>query len=175
MNEYLLGNYAPVTKEINETDLKVTGNIPKDLSGLLLRNGPNPMSALNEETHHWFMGQGMLHGIRLDSGNALWYKNKSVDGNDSIANTSVISHAGKIYAIVEAGGYPVEIDQELNSLNTKPFYGDENRGFTAHPKLDPNTGELHAMCYDYANKFETIDYVVIDKNGSHKKTQTIPF
>ena len=175
MNEYLLGNYAPVTKEINETDLKVTGNIPKDLSGLLLRNGPNPMSALNEETHHWFLGQGMLHGIRLDSGNALWYKNKSVDGNDSIANTSVISHAGKIYAIVEAGGYPVEIDQELNSLNTKPFYGDENRGFTAHPKLDPNTGELHAMCYDYANKFETIDYVVIDKNGSHKKTQTIPF
>ena len=99
MNEYLLGNYAPVTKEINETDLKVTGNIPKDLSGLLLRNGPNPMSALNQETHHWFLGQGMLHGIRLDSGNALWYKNKSVDGNDSIANTSVISHAGKIYAL----------------------------------------------------------------------------
>ena len=31
----------------------------------------------------------MLHGIRLDSGNALWYKNKLVDGNDSVANTSV--------------------------------------------------------------------------------------
>ena len=59
-NEYLQGNYAPVSKEINETRLKVTGNIPKDLSGLLLRNGPNPMSALNEETHHWFIGQGML-------------------------------------------------------------------------------------------------------------------
>ena len=121
------------------------------------------------------MGQGMIHGIRLDCGNALWYKNKSVNGNDSLANTSVISHAGKIYAIVEAGSYPVEIDQELNSLDTKPFYDNKNEGFTAHPKLDPRTGELHAMCYDYANKFNTIDYVVIDKNGLHKKTQTIPF
>ena len=133
------------------------------------------MSSVNEKKHHWFLGEGMLHGIRLDSGNALWYKNKLVDGNDSVANTSVISHAGKIYAIVEAGGNPVEIDKDLNSLDTKPFYGDKNAGFTAHPKLDPDTNELHAMCYDYANNFDTVDYVVIDQNGSHKKTQSIPF
>ena len=174
-NYYLQGNYAPVKNLISETGLKVTGQIPKDLSGLFVRNGPNPMSSVNEKKHHWFLGEGMLHGIRLDSGNALWYKNKLVDGNDSVANTSVISHAGKIYAIVEAGGYPVEIDQDLNSLNTKPFYGDKNAGFTAHPKLDPDTNELHAMCYDYANNFDTVDYVVIDQNGSHKKTQSIPF
>ena len=174
-NYYLQGNYAPVNNIISETGLKVTGEIPKDLSGLLLRNGPNPMSSVNEKKHHWFLGEGMLHGIRLDSGNALWYKNKLVDGNDSNANTSVISHSGKIYAIVEAGGYPVEIDQELNSLNTKPFYGDRNAGFTAHPKIDPDTNEMHAMCYDYANNFDTIDYVVVDQTGSHKKTQTIPF
>ena len=174
-NYYLQGNYSPVKNLISETGLKVTGQIPKDLSGLFVRNGPNPMSSVNEKKHHWFLGEGMLHGIRLDSGNALWYKNKLVDGNDSNANTSVISHSGKIYAIVEAGGYPVEIDQDLNSLNTKPFYGDKNAGFTAHPKLDPDTNELHAMCYDYANNFDTVDYVVIDQNGSHKKTQSIPF
>ena len=174
-NYYLQGNYAPVKNLISETGLKVTGQIPKDLSGLFVRNGPNPMSSVNEKKHHWFLGEGMLHGIRLDSGNALWYKNKLVDGNDSVANTSVISHAGKIYAIVEAGGNPVEIDKDLNSLNTKPFYGDKNAGFTAHPKLDPDTNELHAMCYDYANNFDTVDYVVIDQNGSHKKTQSIPF
>ena len=174
-NYYLQGNYAPVKNLISETGLKVTGQIPKDLSGLFVRNGPNPMSSVNEKKHHWFLGEGMLHGIRLDSGNALWYKNRLVDGNNSNANTSVISHAGKIYAIVEAGGYPVEIDQDLNSLNTKPFYGDRNAGFTAHPKLDPDSNELHAMCYDYANNFDTIDYVVIDQNGEHKKTQSIPF
>ena len=174
-NYYLQGNYAPVKNIISETGLKVTGQIPKDLSGLFVRNGPNPMSSVNEKKHHWFLGEGMLHGIRLDSGNALWYKNKLVDGNDSNANTSVISHGGKIYAIVEAGGYPVEIDQDLNSLNTKPFYGNSNEGFTAHPKIDPDTNEMHAMCYDYANNFDTVNYVVIDQNGSHKKTQSIPF
>ena len=174
-NYYLQGNYAPVKNLISETGLKVTGQIPKDLSGLFVRNGPNPMGAVNEKKHHWFLGEGMLHGIRLDSGNALWYKNKLVDGNDSIANTSVISHGGKIYAMVEAGGYPVEIDQDLNSLNTKPFYGNSNEGFTAHPKIDPDTNEMHAMCYDYANNFDTVNYVVIDQNGSHKKTQSIPF
>ena len=174
-NYYLQGNYAPVKNLISETGLKVTGQIPKDLSGLFIRNGPNPMSSVNEKKHHWFLGEGMLHGIRLDSGNALWYKNKLVNGNDSNANTSVISHAGKMYAIVEAGGYPVEIDQDLNSLNSKPFYGDRNSGFTAHPKIDPDTNEMHAMCYDYANNFDTVDYVVIDKNGSHKKTQSLPF
>ena len=174
-NYYLQGNYAPVKNLISETGLKVTGQIPKDLSGLFVRNGPNPMSSVNEKKHHWFLGEGMLHGIRLDSGNALWYKNKLVNGNDSNANTSVISHAGKMYAIVEAGGYPVEIDQDLNSLNSKPFYGDRNSGFTAHPKIDPDTNEMHAMCYDYANNFDTVDYVVIDQNGSHKKTQSLPF
>ena len=174
-NYYLQGNYAPVKNLISETGLNVTGQIPKDLSGLFVRNGPNPMSSVNEKKHHWFLGEGMLHGIRLDSGNALWYKNKLVDGNDSNANTSVISHGGKIYAIVEAGGYPVEIDQDLNSLNTKPFYGNRNEGFTAHPKIDPDTNEMHAMCYDYANNFDTVNYVVIDQNGSHKKTQSIPF
>ena len=174
-NYYLQGNYAPIKNLISETGLKVTGQIPKDLSGLFVRNGPNPMSSVNEKKHHWFLGEGMLHGIRLDSGNTLWYKNKLVNGNDSNANTSDISHAGKMYAIVEAGGYPVEIDQDLNSLNSKPFYGDRNSGFTAHPKIDPDTNEMHAMCYDYANNFDTVDYVVIDKNGSHKKTQSLPF
>ena len=57
-NVYLQGNYAPVKKEIIETGLKVTGNIPQDLSGLFLRNGSNPLSVPNEETHHWFMGTG---------------------------------------------------------------------------------------------------------------------
>ena len=63
-NYYLQGNYAPVNNIISETGLKVTGEIPKDLSGLLLRNGPNPMSSVNEKKHHWFLGEGMLHGIR---------------------------------------------------------------------------------------------------------------
>ena len=123
-----MGNYAPVLDEITETSIQVTGSIPTDLNGLFLRNGPNPVDWVNPKKHHWFLGDGMLHGVRLDNGNALWYKNRRVLGNDSTANTSVISHAGHTYAIVEAGGYPVEIDGELNSLDTKPFLAIEPKG-----------------------------------------------
>ena len=50
-NYYLQGNYAPVKELVTETNLEVIGSIPKDLSGLLLRNGPNPMeSAQCQET-----------------------------------------------------------------------------------------------------------------------------
>jgi len=172
-NPYLMGNYAPVLDEITETSIQVTGSIPTDLNGLFLRNGPNPVDWVNPKKHHWFLGDGMLHGVRLDNGNALWYKNRRVLGNDSTANTSVISHAGHTYAIVEAGGYPVEIDGELNSLDTKPFFGDRTEGFTAHPKYDADTGELHAICYDYGSDPNNVRYVVIDDAGRHKETRTI--
>ena len=64
-NYYLQGNYAPVNNIISETDLKVTGQIPKDLSGLLLRNGPNPMSSVNEKKHHWFWEKGCFMELDL--------------------------------------------------------------------------------------------------------------
>ena len=43
-NQYLDGNYAPVRDELTVTDLPVEGSIPKELSGRLLRNGPNPIA-----------------------------------------------------------------------------------------------------------------------------------
>ena len=45
----LAGKLCPCKKSISETGLKVTGQIPKDLSGLFVRNGPNPMSSVNEK------------------------------------------------------------------------------------------------------------------------------
>ena len=43
VNPYLQGNFAPVLEERSDDhELPVTGRIPPDLSGRLLRNGPNP-------------------------------------------------------------------------------------------------------------------------------------
>ena len=42
-NPYLEGNFAPVTEEVTAFDLRVTGEIPRELSGRLLRIGPNPI------------------------------------------------------------------------------------------------------------------------------------
>ena len=72
------------------------------------------------------------------------------------ANTSVVHHAGKLLALWE-GGLPHELDPDsLETLGRYDFAGQlQNRGdllgrvvapdlpFSAHPKLDPESGELH--------------------------------
>ena len=73
---HLSGNWTPMLEEITANDLKVDGVIPEALSGTYLRVGPNPSSGWSP---HWFFGDGMLHGISLDNGKALWYKNRFVE------------------------------------------------------------------------------------------------
>ena len=57
-------NYVPVADELTEFDLTVEGAIPAELDGWYLRNGPNPRQA----TGHWFSGDGMIHGVRIEAG-----------------------------------------------------------------------------------------------------------
>ena len=64
-NIYLAGNMAPVEHEITAFDLPVTGEIPVELEGRWLRNGPNPFATLDGPPQHWFLGAGMVHGVRL--------------------------------------------------------------------------------------------------------------
>src|SRR5688572_2467114 len=111
---FLRGNYAPVADERTELDLRVEGEIPKVLRGRYLRNGPNPKS---ETPPHWFFGDGMLHGVAIEDGKALWYRNRWIrtrqleeraravgpDGQRDITagpgNTSIIRHAGRTLAV----------------------------------------------------------------------------
>jgi len=73
-NPYLLGAFAPVFEEIVATDLRVKGEIPKDINGVYVRNGPNPRFA-PEGHYHWFDGDGMLHALQLENGKAT-YRNR---------------------------------------------------------------------------------------------------
>lgn len=72
---HLTGNYAPVTEELTAYDLEVTGGIPAELTGWYLRNGPNPHAAASK---HWFVGDGMVHGVRIENGLAVSYRNRWV-------------------------------------------------------------------------------------------------
>lgn len=165
-NPYLEGNFAPVLEEVTATELAVTGHIPEALSGRYLRNGPNPVSAPEPSTYHWFTGDGMVHGIRLRDGRAEWYRNRWVRsaqvasalgeepragsvhaGMDFAPNTNVVGHAGRTFAIVEAGARPYELSNELETIGPCDFSGTLEGGYTAHPKRDPLTGELYAVSY----------------------------
>lgn len=43
-NPFFTGLFASVSREITADDLPVIGEIPKDLEGVYLRNGPNPIT-----------------------------------------------------------------------------------------------------------------------------------
>jgi len=75
-NPYLLGLYAPVHDEVEFEDLEVVGEIPTDLNGVYLRNGPNPRFA-PEGRYHWFDGDGMVHAMAFENGRAR-YRNRYV-------------------------------------------------------------------------------------------------
>ena len=171
------GNYAPVVDELTEFDLPVEGAIPAELNGWYLRNGPNPRQA----TAHWFTGDGMIHGVRLESGRAAWYRNRWVrtdsfkkdfplynaDGTrnlrSSIANTHVVNHAGKTLALVESS-LPYEITNDLETVGAYDFGGKLVDSMTAHPKICPTTGELHF--FGYGSIFEPyVTYHRADANG----------
>ncbi|MET0190861.1 MAG: carotenoid oxygenase family protein [Pseudonocardia sediminis] len=75
-NPYLLGVFAPVRDEITADDLEVIGEIPRDLNGVYLRNGPNPRFDVTGR-YHWFDGDGMVHAISFENGTAR-YRNRYV-------------------------------------------------------------------------------------------------
>jgi 8'-apo-carotenoid 13,14-cleaving dioxygenase len=186
---FLTGPHVPMTEEKTLETLSVTGAIPATLDGRYLRIGPNPMNA-NAANHHWFIGDGMVHGLRIKDGQALWYKNRWLRSNAvskalgeepapgprsplfDTANTNVIGHAGKIYGLVEAGANPVHLDEDLNTVAHDPFGGTLQQSFTAHPHLDPETGELHAMCYK-GDVTDTIWHTVVDATGKVRREEPI--
>ena len=189
-NRFLQGSFAPVSKEITAFDLPVTGRVPAELSGRYLRNGPNPLG-LDDPNYHWFLGAGMVHGVRLRDGKAEWYRNRWVrsravaqalgetwpggpvhDGMDFAANTHIISHCGRTLATVEAGPLPYELSGELETRGPCDFGGTLPGGFAAHTKADPRTGELHAIAYYWA--WDHVQHVIVDGAGKVSRTTDIP-
>jgi carotenoid cleavage dioxygenase len=180
-NPVLQGNFAPLDSELTTERLPITGSLPRELAGRLIRTTPNPVAL--EDDHHWFVGDSMLHAIELGDGQARSYRNRwvrtpHVEEVKGLAaapergaelfvqgsgNVNVIGHAGRILALSELG-LPWEVTPTLDTVGKYDFAGRLASNMTAHPKLDPKTAELVFFGYDFSDVH--LRYHVADASGA---------
>jgi carotenoid cleavage dioxygenase len=188
---YLEGSFAPVHTEITAHDLPVIGELPSDLEGMFIRTGSNPMFS-PAGRYHWFDGDGMLHGVHFANGAATyrnrWIRTEGLATEEGegralwtgirepadftrpggpykdTANTTITYHAGKLLAQWWLGGASYVVDlPSLETVGIEDFGGGLSGGMSAHPKVDPGTGEL--MFIDYAPVPPYLTYGVVGADG----------
>jgi carotenoid cleavage dioxygenase len=166
----LRGNYAPLRMECDLDDVVVRGELPEDLDITYYRNGPDPQFPPRGQ-HHWFAGDGMVHmfaiaggqvryrnrwmrtvkwGLEREAGQALFGAFNPMENDpsvaevetDGLANTNIVWHGGRLLAL-EEGHAPFEADpRTLDSIGAWRFGNRLEGPMTAHPKIDPKTGEM---------------------------------
>jgi len=170
-NPYLTKGFEPVRCECECVDLPVEGEIPQQLSGSLYRIGPNPQFA-PRGPYNPLLGDGMVHAFHIHAGRVsyrnrwvrTWQFQQersagralfATSGNprdcdpqvagvvtDGVANTALVWHAGRLLAL-EEGHAPIEIHPDsLDTLGGWSFAGELPGNMSAHPKIDPQTGEM---------------------------------
>jgi len=190
------GFNAPSRIEADILDLEVEGGIPESLDGTFYHVGPDPQWPPLHGTDIYFNGDGMVSAFRFKSGHvdfkcryvrtekyvlerdarrALFglYRNPlsddpSVAGKSrGTANTNIVFHATRLLALKE-DSLPVMLDPlSLETLGIANLNGALRcPTFTAHPKLDPQTGELVGFGYDAAGvATPDIAFVVLGPQG----------
>ena len=155
----------------HDYDVEPDGELPAELSGTLYRNGPGRwQDHTGRPLHHLFDGDGMISAFTIGGGK-VHYRNRYVRtqhyrgrsgtrhlgteaaggllGNiarlpPNLANTNVVAHAGRLYALWE-GGPPHEVDPETLETRGLRRFGGQLRWigtYSAHPCLCPSSGEM---------------------------------
>jgi carotenoid cleavage dioxygenase-like enzyme len=196
ISPYLTGNFAPVRSEDTYQDVPIVGSIPDALCGTFYRTGPNPQFEPRDANYHWFSGDGMVHAFRVADGRVSYFNRyvrtpkwqaeheaqRSLFGTfgnpmttdpayvgkeSGVANTNILWHAGRLLAL-EEGHQPFEVDPKDLSPRGYLDYAGLAKRFTAHPKIDPETGELVFFGYMAGDipLGRGMAYGVVDKSGT---------
>jgi carotenoid cleavage dioxygenase-like enzyme len=193
-NPLLNGAFEPLRRECDCADLAVEGELPAELAGTLYRIGPNPQFP-PIAPYNPLQGDGMVHAFRIGGGR-VGYRNRwvrtrqweleraagralfstadprlsdpSVAGIESqgAANTHIVAHAGRLLAL-EEGHAPIEMDpQTLVTIGPYDFAGGLPGNMTAHPKVDPVTGEMLAFANFPERRFDgALAVYAVDAEG----------
>jgi len=187
---------APMRAEVDIVDCEVEGKLPADLHGTFYRVGPEfqyPPKVPNIP----FDGEGHVGMFRFENGHvdyrsryvrtqrfkaqaaareALFgtYRNPYTDDprargvSRGTANTAVIWHHGKLFALKEDSP-PVALDPDtLATTDDYYTFGGklQSLAFTAHPKIDSESGEMLGFGYEARGENSNdVSIMVVDKQG----------
>ncbi len=198
---FLEGNYAPIYEEITADGLEVVGALPGELNGMFVRNGPNPQFPPKGRYHWFdgdgmLHGVRLRDGrasyrnryVRTPgwreenkAGKALWSGlseppdlakiARGLPPFKNTANTALVWHDGRLLALWE-GGEPYEVTvPDLGTVGPCTFGGALKHPFTAHPKVDPTTGEM--LFFGYQVLGPALQYSVASREGKILSTTPI--
>ncbi|XVF52138.1 hypothetical protein PTKIN_Ptkin04bG0240600 [Pterospermum kingtungense] len=168
----LSGNFAPVD-ELPPTDCEVIqGTLPICLNGAYIRNGPNPQHLPRGRPYHLFDGDGMVHCVRISDGRATLILTGQYNPSKGIgvANTSLALIGNRLFALGESDlPYAIRLTSngDIDTSGRHDFDGKLFRSMTAHPKVDPDTGETFAFSYDLIRR-PYLSYFYVDANGNKR-------
>ncbi|WP_324699199.1 carotenoid oxygenase family protein [Novosphingobium sp. RL4] len=193
---HFTGLNTPIGIEWSARNLDVIGEIPADIDGAFFRAVPDPAHAPLFGDDIALSGDGMIGKFTIRDGKvdyairyvetarykaekaarrALFgqYRNPFTDTPEAagidrtVANTTPVWHAGRLFMTKE-DGLAYEVDPEtLETRGRWDYYGAlKSETFTAHPRLDPETGELFFFGYEAGGLCSTdVAYCIADRDG----------
>jgi carotenoid cleavage dioxygenase len=193
------GFNTPSRIEADIADLVVEGDIPPALEGAFYRVQPDPQFPPLLGDDIAFNGDGMItmfhfeNGkvsfrqrwahtdkwkLEREAGRALFgaYRNPLTDDPSvagrirGTANTNAFVHGGKLYALKEDSPALVMDPVTLETEGFTDFGGMTGQTFTAHPKIDPETGDM--IAFGYASKgvlTKDMTYYEVGPDGALKR------
>ena len=198
------GANKPVRIQGDVMDLEVEGDIPADLDGAFYRVGPDPQLPPRLEDDIMFNGDGMVTQFRFkngkvdlkqrwvqtdkwkaerEAGHALFgaYRNPLTDDPSvkgkfrGTANTNIYFHGGRLFGLKEDSPAVAMDANTLETVGSWDFDGQvTSETFTAHPKVDPHTGNMCAFGYA-AKGFLGRDMVYYEITPDGRKVREVWF
>jgi all-trans-8'-apo-beta-carotenal 15,15'-oxygenase len=165
--------------------------VPTALRGTLFRNGAGRNDLAGHWFPHWFDGDGMISAIRFDDAGIHYfnryvrtqnYRDETRAGRivhrgfgkmrpggfignalrqpGNVSNISVVVDDERLLSLWEGGPPHVLDPRTLETLGLEDF-GGQVRAFSAHPKTDPESGELFNFGIDYGRKTTLTPYRLV--------------
>ncbi len=199
---HFIGSNTPRQLELSKRNLDVEGEIPPEVEGAFFRAVPDNAHAPMFDDDIALNHDGMIARFSFDKGavdfdiryveterylaekqarRALFgrYRNPftddpSVEGVDrTVANTTPVWHAGRLFMTKEDGrGYEVN-PHTLVTAGKWDYEGKlKSQTFTAHPRIDPETGEMFFFGYEAGGLCDpNVAYCIADRDGNLAKEQ----